>query len=377
MPPRNDEAVPVIDPSKGLPEPRVAVDPAGAVPGETRVGFAGDLLSGRFDFGAVHPFPARSSDARGGGISEAAASGDWLHLSKSCLELSKRCLATARVAAAKSGADGVVIGQRAVFAEKLARLAAETFAMEAMTLCAVGLAERGRATGLQIEAAMTKVWASERSREHEWAVRQIRQAGGQAPEPATSTVWPGSNDELRLAVARAVVAEHWKRIAPVLNVQRTGKERFETGRRAAWHYARWYPRQWLGPLADLGLLFSDLSPRLAAHVRWSARASHRLSRALFHALVLHGAKLEHEELLLGRLADLATELWAISAVCSYAQHLHTPGSLELADYFARATRLKIEGQFRTLHQHTDRAGERLAQSVLDGRHAWMDGGKRD
>ena len=224
---------------------------------------------------------------------------------------------------------------------------------------------------------MIKVWANERSREHEWAVRQIRQAGGQGLESAAQTVWPGSNDELRLAVARAVVAEHWKRIAPVLNVQRTGKERFETGRRAAWHYARWYPRQWLGPLADLGLLFSDLSPRLAAHVRWSARASHRLSRALFHALVLHGVKLEHEELLLGRLTDLGTEFWAISAVCSYAQHLHTPESLELADYFARATRLKIEGQFRTLHQHTDRAGERLAQSVLDGRHAWMEGGERD
>ena len=332
-------------------------------------GFASGLLTGRFHFSAVHPFPTAHAKEQVEEIPPAASNADGLKVSAACVEFSKRCLARARAAAAQNGSDGVVIGQRGVYAEKLARISGETFAMEAMNLYAARLVQ----PGLPIESAMTRVWATEHAREHGHETMRIRVARGDAAVVPASPVSQGTNEDLRLVVARAGWERHWKMIGPTLDAQRPGKERFEFAQRAAWHYARWYPRQWLGPFADLGLLFSDLSPRLAAHVRWSARASHRLSRALFHALALHGAKLEHEELLLSRLADLATELFAISATCSYAQHLHTPESLELADFFGRATRLKIERLFRSLHHHTDRASERLAQSVLAERHVWLEG----
>jgi hypothetical protein len=373
MSPQNDEAAPVIESVKESPDRSATSEATGVERDEMGGGFARGLLTGRFQFSAVHPFPAARVQQQTGEAASAVPNADWLEVSAACVEFSKRCLASARAAAGASGPDGVVIGKRDVFAEKLARIASETFGMEAMTLYAARIAQ----TGLPIEAAMTSVWATEHAREHGHETMRMRVARGDAPGAPASPDSQRPSEDLRLVVARAAWDRHWKVIGPVFDAQRSGKERFEAAQRAAWHYARWYPRQWLGPFADLGLLFSDLSPRLAAHVRWCAWASHRLSRALFHALALHGAKLEHEELLPGRLSDLATELFAISATCSYAQHLHTPESLELADFFGRATRLKIERLFRVLHHHTDRASERLAQSVLAERHVWLEGRERD
>jgi len=373
MSPPNDEAAPVSKSVKESLDQSATSEATGVESGEMGAGFSCGLLTGRFRFSAVHPFPTARAKEQVEEIPPAASNADCFKVSAACLEYSKRCLASARAAAGASGPDGVVIGKRDVYAEKLARIAGETFAMEAMTLYATRL----RQPALPIEAAMTSVWATERAREHGYETMRIRTARGDAAVAPASPVPQGTNEDLRLVVARAAWERHWKMIGPILDGQRSGKDRFEAAQHAAWHYARWYPRQWLGPMADLGLLFSDLSPRLAAHARWSARASHRLSRALFHALALHGVKLEHEELLLCRLVDLGTELFAISVTCSYAQHLHTPESLELADFFGRATRLKIERLFRALHHHTDRASERLAQSVLAERHVWLEGRERD
>jgi hypothetical protein len=152
------------------------------------------------------------------------------------------------------------------------------------------------------------------------------------------------------------------------------KERARAAVGAAWQYAQWYPFQWLGSLRDAGLLFSDLSPRLAGHVRWTARASHRLARALFHAMALHGPKLEREQVLLGRFVDIGTELFAIAASCSRAHSLDTREAMEMADLFARNARLKVERLFHSLHHHTDHAGYRLAQRVVAGDHRWLESG---
>ena len=78
--------------------------------------------------------------------------------------------------------------------------------------------------------------------------------------------------------------------------------------------------------------------------------------------------------MLGRFVDIGTELFAIAVVCSRAQAMRTPEALEMADFFARNARLKIERLFHSLHHHTDRAGYRLAQNVLAGRHDWLEAG---
>ncbi len=316
-----------------------------------------------------------------------------LTLPAACVGLSKRCLEIARVWAAERVQWGQEIGKHAAIAEKIARLAAETFAMESMTLYAASLVDRDKQADVRLEAAMCKLWATERCWEHVNEAMQIRggrgyetaqslAARGEEPVPIErllrdsriNTIFEGSSEIMRLFIAREALDPHLKIGAPMLDTRLPWKTRAEAAGRAALRYVGWYPRQWLGPLADAGLRFSDLHPRLAAHVRWAARASHRLARALFHAMALHGPKLEREQMLLGRFVDIGTELFAIAATCSRAHALHTPEARELADLFARGARLKVERLFDALHHHTDRTGYRVAQRVLAGDHRWLEAG---
>jgi hypothetical protein len=265
-----------------------------------------------------------------------------------------------------------------------------------MTLYAASLVDRDKHADVRLEAAMCKLWGTERAWEHVDQAMQIRggrgyetadslAARGETPVPVErlfrdsriNTIFEGSSEIMRLFIAREALDPHLKIGAPMLDSRLPWKMRAGAAGRAALRYAGWYPRQWLGPLADTSLLFSHLPSRLAGHVRWTARASHHLARQLFHAMATHGPKLEREQVLLGRFVDIGTELFAIAVTCSRAEALKTPEVLELADFFARSSRLKVEELFHSLHHHTDRAGYRLAQQVLAGKHVWMESGILD
>ncbi len=98
-------------------------------------------------------------------------------------------------------------------------------------------------------------------------------------------------------------------------------------------------------------------------------------------MLVHGPKLDRQQVLLGRFVDIGTELFAIAATCSRAQALIASGdarrkreTLDLVDYFCRAARLRIERNFAGLRQNADRQGYRLAQDVLAGKHEWLEEG---
>ena len=74
---------------------------------------------------------------------------------------------------------------------------------------------------------------------------------------------------------------------------------------------------------------------LRAHVNYGARTSQRLARGLFHAMMRFGPKLDREQLLLSRFVGIATELFAISATCSYAQHKINSGEPAEEDLVGR------------------------------------------
>ncbi len=87
-----------------------------------------------------------------------------------------------------------------------------------------------------------------------------------------------------------------------------------------------------------------------------------------------GPKLEREQVLLGRFVDIGTELFAITATCARAQDLDKPTARELADYFCRTARIRIDMLFQGLHENADKAGYRIAQKVLTGELAWLEAG---
>jgi len=135
-------------------------------------------------------------------------------------------------------------------------------------------------------------------------------------------------------------------------------------------YAAWYPKQWLpGSAGELKGVHDDLR----AHVNYAAGTSKRLARGLFHAMTRFGPKLDCEQLLLSRFVGIATELFAISATCSFAQYKIDRGEpadeiLSVANYFCRSAKMRIDHHFAGTSRNTDRAGYDLTQELLAGKH---------
>jgi alkylation response protein AidB-like acyl-CoA dehydrogenase len=302
-----------------------------------------------------------------------------LTLPAACTGLAKRCLEASRDWASERVQWGAAIGKHAAIADKIARMAADTFAMEAMTFYTASLVDHDKKADIRLEAAMCKMWASERAWEIVNDTMQIRggrgyetaasqEARGEKPIPVErwlrdcriNTIFEGSSEIMRLFLAREALDPHLRLAGPVLNSRYSTGERVSTALKAGAHYAAWYPLLWW-PLSVSG---SDFAAPLRGHLRFAARSSRRLARALFHAMLRFGPKLEKQQLLLGRFVDIGTELFAIAATCSRAQALGTPEARDLADYFCRSSQLKIAGLFRHIRHNEDRCGYRLAQRVL-------------
>ena len=106
-------------------------------------------------------------------------------------------------------------------------------------------------------------------------------------------------------------------------------------------------------------------------------AFERLSRAVFHAMIVHGAKLEKKQAFLGRIVDIGTELFMMSAACVYAKRRMQEKAGDrkpetMADLFCRGSRRRIAERFRALWRNDDVARYRVARSVLKGDHAWLE-----
>ena len=92
-----------------------------------------------------------------------------------------------------------------------------------------------------------------------------------------------------------------------------------------------------------------------------------------------GPKLDREQLLLSRFVGIATELFAISATCSYAQWLLVQGKpadeiLSIANYFCCSARMRIDHHFAATARNVDKSGYDLVQDLLAGKHELLRNG---
>jgi hypothetical protein len=140
--------------------------------------------------------------------------------------------------------------------------------------------------------------------------------------------------------------------------------------RAAPFYLAWYPGRWMPSFRSYAGFGS-----LARHIRWAERHTRKLGRALFHAMIRFGPKLEKRQMVLFRAVDIGAELFAMCASCSHAMQLEKQGKTnahELADVFCLQARKRIEQSFRNLFSDDDPALYRLAQATARGDYAWLD-----
>ena len=320
-----------------------------------------------------------------------------LTLPAACVGAAKRCLRIVKKWANERVQWGANIGKHGAIADKIARLAANTFAMESMTLLAASMVDRDKKADIRLEAAICKLWGSERAWEIVDDTMQIRggrgyetadslKARGEDPVPVErfmrdcriNTIFEGSSEIMRLFIAREMLDPHLKVSAALFNTQLPMGERLKAAMTAGVFYAGWYPKQFLPFTSGLP---GGMHPQLAQHLRSAARTSKRLARRLFHAMAKYGPKLEREQILLGRFVDIGAEVFAITATCSRAQSLLANGTkeqndelLNLADYFCRSASLRIEKLFHAVRHNADKQGYRLAQQVLKSQSKVLEDG---
>src|SRR5690242_5775362 len=312
-----------------------------------------------------------------------------LTLPAACVGVSKRLLEICRKWAGERIQWGVPIGKHAAIAGKIAEMAGNVFAMEAMTFLTSSLLDR-KAGDLRIETAMCKMWATETAWRIADDAMQVR--GGRGYETAQSlagrgepaigverflrdcrvnTIFEGSSEIMRLFIAREALDPHLKVGGAIFNTQLPMSERVKAVFTSGKFYAGWYPRQWLPNGART---INNLHDDLQAHVSYAARTSKRLARGLFHAMARFGPKLDREQLLLSRFVGIATELFCLSATCSFAQYKINKGEpadevLSVANYFCKSAKTRIDHYFAGTDENVDKRGYQLTQELMAGKHA--------
>ena len=314
-----------------------------------------------------------------------------LTLPAACVGVSKRLLEISRKWAGERIQWGVPIGKHAAIAGKIAEMAGNVFAMEAMTFLSSALLDR-KAGDIRIETAMCKMWATEGTWRIADDAMQVR--GGRGYETAQSlagrgeppiaverflrdcrvnTIFEGSSEIMRLFIAREALDPHLKVGGAIFNTQLPMSERAKAVFTSGKFYAGWYPRQWFSSGAGK---IDNLHRDLQKHVDYAARTSKKLARGLFHAMARFGPKLDREQLLLSRFVGIATELFAISATCSFAQykidHGESPDDvLSVANYFCRSAKMRIDNYFAGTRRNVDKRGYQVTQELLAGKHSTL------
>ena len=303
---------------------------------------------------------------------------------------SKALLRGVRAWAAERVQWGQPIAKHDAIAQKIARLAANTFAMESVAMMSTALYERG-GTDIRLEAAIAKLFNTElawRSVDDALQIRGGRgyetadslRARGETPLPIEramrdsriNLIFEGSSEIMRLFIAREAVDTHFSIAFPIVAPESSLGTRLSAAVKAAPFYLTWYPGTWISSMKS----YAGFG-RLETHLEYLDRATRRLGRTIFHAMVRFGPKLEKRQMVLFRAVDIGAELYAMASTISRAKMLAEQGNaeaMELAEVFCRESRDRVEASFRALYGQHDATLYRVAQRVVKGEHAWLESG---
>lgn len=220
--------------------------------------------------------------------------------------------------------------------EKFAEMAVNLYAMEAMTYLTTGLCDAGR-HDFSIESAMSKVFCSERYWEAVNHAVQVAGGNGYMAEypyerflrdARINLIFEGTNEILRLFIALS-------------------------GLQAPGDFLKQVGRGLRTPIQSIGILREYASRRLSRAVQphpltrvapalrkdadWVSRATMALADQAEAVLRAHGKEVLQREYLQKRLADVAIDLYAMSAALSRATaRIESVGEAEAADHIRLA-----------------------------------------
>ncbi|MCC6849036.1 MAG: acyl-CoA dehydrogenase family protein [Deltaproteobacteria bacterium] len=320
-----------------------------------------------------------------------------LTLPACCAGIAKQCLKIARGWAAARQQWGLPIWKHEAVGHIIADMAATTFAMDSVWMLASAMADRG-GYDIRLEAAAAKEWNTVRCWEIVDKTLQLRggrgyetetslQGRGEHPIPVErmmrdcriNLIFEGSSEIMHLFMAREAVDKHLEVAGAMIDPKNGTREKAAAMPGILRFYATWYPPLWLRGVGGGTAEVSGWGT-LGPHLRFVERSARKLARESFHGMAVYQAKMERKQGFLFRAVDVVMELFAMSATLSRARRMHderhpeSEHALELADLFCRSSRRKVRRLFRELWSNDDAVKNKVAASVMGGKHAWLEAG---
>lgn len=299
-----------------------------------------------------------------------------------CLGMAQQVYTPAVEWAKKREAFGKKIGYHELNTHKIARMAANIFAMEAVIALVSGMVDR-KATDFRVEAATAKLFCSEQLWDIVDTAMQIR--GGRGYEKADSLrargeeavpieqifrdarlylIGEGASEILKLFIAREVLDSHLKQAQPYLSS--SGVDKMVAGVKLASHYSKWYLAR-LDTRNDLSGLKPALKSRtLLKQLDYVYHTSRRLARTILVLMARYTTRLEQKQALVARIADIGIDLFIITAATLYAST--KPGSIKLARQVFDDACVRIDMNFSALQKNSDTKTTQLGFEVLAGKY---------
>ena len=287
---------------------------------------------------------------------------------------------------------GHPIGEHETIAGKQAKIASDTFAMDAVWKIASAMADN-KHFDIRLEAAIAKLFNTVSHYELLQQTLQIR--GGRGFETADSLrargeegvaiermlrdsrvnlIFEGSSEIMHLFIAREALDFHLQHISALFNPGVSLGGKIMAFLKMMKIYSLWYPKLWIPVISARKF---RLDSRLNRHMRKVEQLSKKMSRTLFHKMAMYQKKMAEKQLLINRFVDIGTELFIMSAACSYAGSLqasepHAVNAVELADYYCKEATIRVEKLFSDIRRNNDSATLKLNARFMHGAFEWLE-----